>query len=58
MRLPETRLSPTTIELGLAYRSWGQTGRSKGRNQGYNDCGQGMHARPLVVIWLSLPRFL
>ena len=27
----------------------------KGQQQGYHDCGQGRHARPLVVIWSSLP---
>ena len=27
----------------------------KGQQQGYHDCGQGGHARPLVVIWSSLP---
>ena len=27
----------------------------KGQQQGYYDCGQGRHARPLVVIWSSLP---
>ena len=27
----------------------------KGQQQGYYDCGQGGHTRPLVVIWSSLP---
>ena len=27
----------------------------KGQQQGYYDCGQGRHTRPLVVIWSSLP---
>ena len=27
----------------------------KGQQQGYHDCGQGRHTRPLVVIWSSLP---
>ena len=27
----------------------------KGEQQGYYDCGQGRHTRPLVVIWSSLP---
>ena len=59
MRLPGDRIAPTARsshrqELSLAPGP-GVKRMLKGQQQGYHDGGQGRHARPLVVIWSSLP---
>ena len=53
MRLPGDRIAHGQ-ELGFAPGP-GVKQVLKGQQQGYHDCGQGRHARPLVVIWSSLP---
>ena len=54
VRLPGDRIAPTArswaLRQVLAVKQ-----ALKGQQQGYNDGGQGRHARPLVLIWSSLP---
>ena len=54
MRLPGDRIRSHGQELGFAPGP-GVKQVLKGQQQGYYDCGQGGHTRPLVVIWSSLP---
>ena len=54
MRLPGDRDRSHGQELGFAPGP-GVKQALKGQQQGYYDCGQGRHTRPLVVIWSSLP---